>query len=61
MAETVPVNENEKQNQINIFKISPFPTDDTLKMPVKIRNQLKIDALQTNGTFRSVSHDRYLD
>lgn len=64
MAETetpVPDDDNPKQNEINIFKISSFPTDDTLTKRLKSRNLSKMYDYDANATYRSVSHDRYLD
>lgn len=64
MAETsLPEDEKQKQkqNEVNIFKISSFRNDDTLPMQLKLRNQLKVGTLQASGTFQSINYDRYLD
>lgn len=57
MAETPDpdVDNHRKHNEINVFKISSIPTDDTQTMRLKSRNQSKVIAYQ------SIRHDRYLD
>lgn len=60
---TVPEDEkqNQKLNEVNIFKISSFPTDNTLKIHPKLGSQSKVGALQASATPQSLSYDRYLD
>lgn len=55
--------DNQKENEVNIFKISSLPTDDTLAMRLKFTNQKKIDVFHANAAYqnRRVSFDQYLD
>lgn len=55
---SVPEDEHHKRTEVNIFKISSFPTDDALMMRSKLRNQSKIDNSFNKNT---KYHDRYLD
>lgn len=59
-ATSAPENDNQKRNEVNIFKISTsFPTDDAPILRYKMRDhQSKSDNFPYTST---KYHDRYLD